>query len=76
MKRVSAIFDTYVEQSEREEGDIRVSMVHIIDNGNCSFSWGVAFLRVDKIGYFEVEGEVGLIALLWINGIFLNSRSA
>ena len=69
MKWVSAIFDANIEQGKRKERDVRVPMVDIIDNGDCSLSRGIAFLRIDKVGNLEIEGEIGFVALLWINSI-------
>lgn len=76
MKWVSAIFDANIEQCKRKEGDVGISMIHIIDNGDCSFSRGIAFLRIDKVGDLEVEREIGFIALLWINSILFRIASA
>ena len=76
MKWVSAIFDTNIEQGKRKEGDVGISMVHIIDNGDGSLSRGIAFLRIDKVGNLEIEGEIGFVALLWINSILCRVTSA
>lgn len=75
MKWVSAIFDTNIEQGKRKERDVGVSMVDIIDNGDCGLSRGIAFLRIDKVGDLEVQPEVGFIALLWINSILFRITS-
>lgn len=76
MKWVSAIFDTNIEQGKRKEGDVGIPMVHIVDNGDCSLSRGIAFLRIDEVGYLEIEGEVGFVALLWINSVLFRIMSA
>ena len=76
MKWVSAIFDANIEQGKRKERDVRVSMVDIIDNGDSSLSRGIAFLRIDKVGDLEIEGEIGFVVLLWINSILLGVMSA
>ena len=76
MKWVSAIFDANIEQGKRKKGDVGVSMVHIIDNGDCSLPRGIAFLRIDKVGDLEIEGEIGFVALLWINSVLFQITSA
>ena len=46
-------------------------MIEIIDNSNGSLAWSAAFLRIDEVCYFKIEGEVGFMVLERIDSILL-----
>ena len=42
-------------------------MIDVVDNGDAGFARGAPLFRVDEVGDFEVEGQIGLVVLLWID---------
>lgn len=60
MKWVSAVLNTNVEQGQGEQGNVRVSVVDKLDNRDRCLARRTAFLGVDQVCDFEVEGEIRL----------------
>ena len=63
VERIAAILDTYVEEVEREEGDILIAVIDIVYNCDSRFSGRCAFLTIDQVGDLEIQGQIGLKVL-------------
>lgn len=66
---IAAVLDTDVQQVEGEQGDIGITVVNVVDDGHRSLAWGGTLLGIDKVGDFEVQGEVGLVILRAAGGL-------
>ena len=56
MKRVSAVLNTYIEEIERKQSDVWISMIYVCDNRNSGLSRSSAFLRIDQVCDLQVQG--------------------
>lgn len=63
MKGITTILDADIEEIEGEHGDIWITMVDIVDNGDSCFSGRIALFKIDQIGDLEVESEIWLKVL-------------
>lgn len=63
VKGVAAVLDADVEKVQGEQGNVRVSVIYVVDDGDGGFAGGAALLAVDQVGNLEVQGEVRLVIL-------------
>lgn len=63
MKRVSAILDANIEQTESKQRDVGVSVVDVVHNGDCSLTRRRALLRINEVRDLKVDCQVGLEVL-------------
>lgn len=52
MKWISAVLHTYIQEIEREQRDVGIAVVDVVDDCHGCFAGRIALLRVDKIGNF------------------------
>ena len=63
MKRVSAILDANIEQTESKQRDVGVSVVDVVDNGNSGFARRIPLLGIDEVCDLEIDCQIGLEVL-------------